>query len=333
MKANSNRQILKLFKKEGLGVDVVSAGEIKRALECGFKGDDIIFSGVAKTADEIRFALKTRIDIFNVESPQELERIGAIAKKSKSQTQVSFRLNPNVDPKTHPYITTGFRQNKFGMDHSFLPELLRILARYPNALKLVGLDFHIGSQLTDLKPLVEATEKTIKIFRDLRAQGFPLRYFDIGGGLGISYNGEKTINAREYGRRVEKLLAPLDCEILTEPGRFLVGDAGVLLTRVEYIKKTPYKTFVVVDTGMHHLLRPALYGAKHRILPVTKSGERLMTVDVVGPICESSDSLGSNRKMPLPDQGDILAIMDAGAYGYVMASDYNLKEWPEEILI
>jgi diaminopimelate decarboxylase len=333
LKANSNPSILRLLKGEGAGLDVVSGGEIRRALECGFKGADIVFSGVGKTADEITFALKSKIDIFNVESSQELERIGSLAKKMKSRARVSFRLNPDVDPKTHPYITTGFKRNKFGMDKSFLPELLRILSKYPRALSLVGLDFHIGSQLTDLKPIVEATRKTTKIYQHLRGLGYPLEHFDIGGGIGISYTGEKTIDLKSYGRMAEELLCPLGCKILCEPGRSIVGDAGVLLTRVEYIKKTPFKTFIIVDTGMHHLLRPSLYGAEHRIVPLVKTSSKKIKADIVGPICESSDWLGRDRQMPEPAQGDILAILDAGAYGYVMANDYNLRDWPKEVLI
>jgi diaminopimelate decarboxylase len=334
MKANSNRELLKRLKKLKVGVDVVSGGEIKRALECGFKGQDIIFSGVAKSVDEITFSLDNKIKTFNVESPGELERIGTIAKKKKQLARVSLRINPNVNPKTHPYITTGFRENKFGMDVTFLPELLKVFKKYHKNLELVGLDFHIGSQLLELKPYESALIKSVVIFKNLRAQyNFPLKSFDVGGGIGIPYKNEEAIDLTAYGKLVEKHLIPLQCEILCEPGRFLVGDSGVLLTKVEYIKKTPYKTFVIVNTGMHHLLRPALYSAYHRIFPLKRSPSKGESVDVVGPICESSDWLGVKRNLGQVRENDILALCDVGAYGYVMASDYNLHPRPHETFV
>jgi len=333
MKANFNPQILKLLKKQKVGVDVVSAGEIKRALECGFKGQDIIFSGVAKSHEEIGFALRKNILLFNVESLPELERIGQIAKRLKKTAQVSFRLNPDVSADTHPYITTGFRENKFGMDQSFLPELLEILRRYKKNLNLRGLDFHIGSQLTKIEPFEEALKKSVPVFQQLRSQGFDLRIFDIGGGVGISYQGQEVIDLAEYGRRLESYLKPLGVEIHCEPGRYLVADAGVLLTKAEYIKKTPYKNFVIVDTGMHHLIRPSLYQAYHRIMPVVKSDRPEVKVDVVGPICESSDWIAKDRILPEIKEGEVLAILDAGAYGYVMSSDYNLHPKAKEVVI
>ena len=333
MKANSNPQVLRLIQKQGVGVDVVSAGEIHRALECGFTPSSVIFSGVAKTEDEITYSLRKGIKLFNVESPQELRRIGEISLRLKKVASVSFRLNPDVDAKTHPYITTGFRENKFGMDQSFMPELLKILRKYQTSIKLVGLDFHIGSQLLEIRPFEEAVRKAIPLFRELQAEGFPLKHFDIGGGVGISYQGQRVIDLHRFGERIEKLLAPLGCEILCEPGRYLVADAGVLLTRVEYIKETPYKRYVIVNTGMDQLIRPALYQSYHRILPVVKARGKMTKVDVVGPICESSDWLAQDRSMVLPKQGDILAILDAGAYGYVMSSDYNLHPKAKEVLI
>lgn len=332
LKANSFRPLLKMLAAKGCGVDVVSGGEIKRALETGFLPSKVIFSGVAKNEEEIEFALKKKIFAFNVESPQELERIGKLASKSKITAQISFRLNPNVNPKTHPYITTGFKQNKFGMDKSFIPELLRILKK-SKYLKLTGLDFHIGSQLLEIAPFEEALVKSLPIYKNLQSMGYPLKHFDIGGGIGISYQGQKTINLKQYAQRLEKHLRPLGCKILCEPGRFLVADSGVLLTQVEYIKKTPYKNFVIINTGMHHLIRPALYGSFHNILPVKKHTGKLVKADVVGPICESSDFLAKDRKMVLPQQGDILAVCDAGAYGFVMAGRYNLHPMPKEILI
>ncbi len=335
MKTNSNRELLKRLKNEGVGVDVVSGGEIARSLECGFKGSDIIFSGVAKSHEEINYALETKIKMFNVESPEELERIGQLATKKSVVAPISFRMNPNVDAKTHPYITTGFKENKFGMDKSAIPLLLNILKKYESNLNLLGLDFHIGSQLESLKPFEAALKKAIPNFLQFRKSGFKLRSFDIGGGIGVPYKkNQKPFDLKKFGKMVEKNLRPLDCEIVCEPGRFLVADAGVLLTKVEYVKKTPYKSFIIVNTGMHHLLRPALYGAHHEIYPVSeKSKAKLRTFDVVGPICESSDWLAHERRLPTPEQGDILAIADVGAYGFVMASDYNLHPKPHEIFV
>jgi diaminopimelate decarboxylase len=245
---------------------------------------------------------------------------------------VSFRLNPNVNPKTHPYITTGFKENKFGMDKSFLPHLLETLGKF-NSLELTALDFHIGSQLFKVKPFEEALKKSIPIFENLRAKGFKLKSFDIGGGLGVPYNDEKPFDLKNFGKMVEGYLQPLGCDIVCEPGRFLVADSGVLLTQVEYIKKTPYKSFVIVNTGMHHFMRPALYQAFHKILPLVQSKGVLKRFDIVGPICESSDWLAKDRKLPPLKQGVYLAICDAGAYGYVMASDYNLHPKPREIFV
>lgn len=333
MKACFFPPVLKTLRNAGAGVDVVSGGEIQRALECGFTGSQIIFSGVGKTSEEIELALKNRIMTLNVESPQELDRIGRLARKMKRKASVSFRLNPDVNPRTHPYITTGFKQNKFGMDKSFLPELLRLLKRHPRHLELVGLDFHIGSQLLHVKPFEDALVKSVPIYKNLQSLGFALKYFDLGGGLGISYAGEKTIPLTSFAEKMEKHLRPLGCQILCEPGRYLTGDAGVLVTHVEYVKKTPFKNFFIVDAGMHHLIRPALYGSYHEILPVFKRHRKKIQADVVGPICESSDFLAKDRRMEEPQQGDLLAVCDAGAYGSVMASDYNLHRKPAEVMI
>ncbi len=333
MKANNFPPVLKLLSKNKTGVDVVSAGEINRALECGFKPQKIIFSGVGKSVEEITLALRKEIFSLNVEGPQELERIGLLAKRLRKKAGVSFRLNPNVNPKTHPYITTGFRNNKFGMDKSFLPLLLKTLNKYKKNISLLGLDFHIGSQLTEIAPIEEALVKSIPIYKDLQGQGFPLSHFDIGGGIGISYEGQKTINLNDYAKRLEKHLRPLGCQIMCEPGRYLVADAGVLLTEVEYIKKTPFKNFVIVNTGMHHLIRPALYQAYHEIQPLKNTGRKKFKADVVGPICESADYLAQDRMLPEVKQGEILCIYDAGAYGQVMASHYNLHPMPREVLV
>lgn len=333
MKANSNPGILKFLRKLGLGVDTVSGGEIQRALDVGYGPAEILFSGVGKTETELSLAIKLGIKLVNVESPQELERLGRLARRARKAVALGFRLNPDVRAGTHPYISTGAHANKFGMAFSSLPELKAILKKYRGFLELCAVDFHIGSQLTRLGPLERAIRRTLPIFEHLRAEGYPLRYFDIGGGLGIRYKDETAIDPADYGKMVSKHLGGLNGRILTEPGRVLVGEAGILVTEVQYIKSSPSKTFAIVDTGMHHLIRPALYGAYHEIVPLKARKGRAQVYDVVGPICESSDVLAYDRKLPALKQGDILLIQNAGAYGYSMASHYNLQDPPAEILV
>ncbi len=335
-KANAHPEILKAFKKEKIGVDTVSWGEALDCLEAGFKPEDIIFSGVAKTEQELKEAVKKQNKQINVESPQELIRIGELSQKYKKKTKVAFRMNPNVNPNTHPYITTGFRENKFGMDASFLPELRGILRKYSKYLDLKGLTLHVGSQLRDLTGILEAIQKTIPVYLDFKNAGYKLETFDIGGGIGIAYEGGETIDLKVYAQAVQELLEPLNCRILTEPGRIFVGAHGLLVSEIQYIKKNPFKNFAIVNTGMHHLMRPALYQAFHRIEKVAdKAASSAVSevYDIVGPICESSDVLGRDRYLPSLRQGDLLAILDAGAYGYSMASFYNAHALPREIII
>ncbi len=338
LKANANSEILKSFLNWGAGVDVVSAGEMQCALEHGFAAEKIIFSGVAKSVEEIDAAIDVGIKQINVESPQELIRIGQRAQAKNKKMAVAFRMNPEVNPVTHPYITTGMSENKFGMDRSFVPQLVRILKEFPENLKLRGLTMHIGSQLLDLQAIKEAIQKLRSINHELDVLGFPTESMDIGGGVGIHYDqmsDEKDFKTiQEYGAIVAQALKDYTGEVMIEPGRVLVGRAGVLLCQVEYIKKTSTKTFAIVNTGMHHLMRPALYQAIHRILPVVKD-DSLSThsYDVVGPICESSDSLGKNRILSELKQGDYLAICDAGAYGFSMANHYNLHPFPQEVVL
>ncbi len=337
MKANSNAAILRHLCALGAGVDTVSGGEIARALAAGVPADRIIFSGVAKTHQEIQRALTARIKQINVESPQELLRIADIARQLGMVANVAFRLNPNVNPKTHPYITTGFRDNKFGMDESFMPELSGILADSSKFLRLRGLTMHIGSLLFDLEVFREAIEKVIAVHDTFKAQGHALDRLDIGGGLGVDYDNADTAREfeliAEYGRMVIQATRGLDVELLTEPGRVLVARAGVLVGRVQYIKATAQKTFAILDTGMHHLIRPALYGATHRILPLIQGTGQQIMYDIVGPICESSDFLAKGVSLPQLKQGDCIAIADAGAYGFAMASQYNSHELPAEIMV
>ncbi len=338
LKANANSEILKAFKSWGASVDVVSAGEMQHALQNGFTGSDVIFSGVAKSVEEIDQAIEQNIKQINVESPQELIRIGERARAKRKVMAVAFRMNPEVNPVTHPYITTGMSENKFGMDRSFIPQLVRILKEYGDSVRLHGLTMHIGSQLLDLEAMQEAIQKLRSIEHELEVLGFPTQCLDIGGGVGIHYDqmgDEKDFaTIAEYGKIVNQTLKDYDGEVLIEPGRVLVGRAGVLLCQVEYIKKTSTKNFAIVNTGMHHLMRPALYQANHRILPLQKDDVRgQVSYDIVGPICESSDYLGKNRIMQELKQGDFLAICDAGAYGYTMANNYNFHPFPKEIVL
>jgi diaminopimelate decarboxylase len=342
MKANSHPLLLKRLASWGAGVDTVSAGEVKRAIEAGFKPEKIIFSGVAKTKKEIEYAVSQGIKQINVESPAELRRIVEIARKLGKKIDVAFRMNPDVDPKTHPYITTGFRENKFGMDESFLPELIATLRDSKDYVQLRGLTMHIGSLLFDLGVLKEALEKTLLVHSHLEEQGFTLDRFDIGGGLGIRYETDDVTDEMQmlktYGDMVTQVFtsrfgAKPKIEILAEPGRIIVARSGLLVSEVQYVKRAPAKTFAVVDTGMHHLLRPALYQAKHRILPVAPSHSAPQSYDVVGPICESSDVLAKNVSLPEVKEGDLLAIADAGAYGFAMANTYNSHELPSEVVI
>lgn len=337
MKANSHPALLGLLASVGAGVDTVSAGEIRLALAAGFTPDKIIFSGVGKTVSEIEYALRAGIKQINVESPAELERIAAIAGRLKTEAQVAFRLNPDVNPRTHPYITTGFRENKFGMDESFMPELIAILQRARSSLKLVGLTMHIGSQLFDINCFREAIEKMLALKDGLEAHGHRLPRLDLGGGLGIRYEtGDDSFELDlldQYGRMARTALAGRKVEVLTEPGRFLVARAGILVGEVQYIKRTPAKTFAILNTGMHHLLRPALYGAQHRVLPVNQTDRTMVTYDIVGPICESSDFLAKDRELPELKTDDLVAVADSGAYGYTMSSRYNAHEPPREIAV
>jgi diaminopimelate decarboxylase len=343
MKANNNANVLNVMRTAGFGIDAVSGGELTLALEHGFRPSEIIFSGVGKTADEIALALKNNIDQLNIESVEELKRIVAISRSQKTKARVALRMNPDVDVNTHPYIRTGFRDNKFGLDFGAVPEILQLLKAEVAHVELQGLTLHIGSQIRDVDPFQIAIRKTLDLYRELRASGQNLKTFDVGGGLGIDYlNGdfggdEKTI--KSYGdilrRELEPELKTKSIERLyLEPGRVLVARFGYLLSEVQYVKRTPYKNFVIVDTGMHQLLRPALYEAHHRIELAHSVNANAEVFDVVGPICESSDVIGFERLLPGDvKSGDRVIIYDTGAYGAVMASNYNLRETAKEYVI
>lgn len=334
MKANHHPRILQAFAHNGYGVDVVSGGEVQWALQNGFTADKIIFSGVGKTVPEIELAIHSGIAQLNVESLPELVRIGQVARRLGKKASVAFRMNPDVDPQTHPYITTGFRDNKFGIDMACAGELFAILNQFKSELIPCGLTMHVGSQILKTDVLLEAIEKLIPLHQEFVRCGFKLNTFDVGGGIGIDYQrGEMpSAQVKDYGARVRALLDPLNVQVLCEPGRLITAIHGALITEIQYLKETPHKNFVIVDTGMHHLLRPSLYQAFHRILPLVQRLGASKTYDVVGPICESSDVIGRDRELNV-QSGDFLAIAEAGAYGMTMASTYNMHAMPNEVVV
>lgn len=338
LKANSHPEVLKALREGGAGADVVSGGEIRRALECGFTPQQIIYSGVGKTDREIRFALEAGIEQINVESIPELLRIAELAKEMKLRARVAFRLNPDVDIKTHPYIATGLAENKFGMELSQVIRIEEILTQFPAQLELVGISQHLGSQMLQFEGLREGLRRLRPVYEALKVRFPTLRKFDAGGGLGILYDQDRPDLEQkmleEYAAVVRSELNGIDGQLQLEPGRWLVGHAGVLLTQVVFVKKTSHRTFVIVNSGMNHLIRPALYQAKHRILPLKRTtNSKLAKFDVVGPICESADFFAKEYEMPEVQSGDWLAIADAGAYGFSMANTYNLQDLPTEIAL
>ena len=332
MKANANLAILSYMARRGLGADVVSGGDLFRALKAGIPGGKIVYSGVGKTATEIDMAIEAGIMMFNIESAQELEVINERAGMLGRKAPVSIRVNPDVDPMTHPYISTGLKENKFGIDvEGSLAQYLK--ARDMEHIEIVGIDCHIGSQLTDLSPFIDAVGRLKILITRLEDHGIALKYLDLGGGLGITYSDEEPPHPRDYARAVLDAVGPLGLKVIFEPGRVIVGNAGVLVTRVLYRKQTKSKTFIVVDAGMNDLIRPSLYGAYHDIRPVQeKTGDREQA-DVVGPICESGDFLAKNRDLPILIRDDMIAVMSAGAYGFTMASNYNSRPKPPEVLV
>jgi diaminopimelate decarboxylase len=332
MKALSNLSVLKLFNEMGAGFDIVSVGELMRCLKAGADAGKIVFSGVGKTDEEIEAALKAKILMINVESRPELHRISTIATRMKLKAPVSLRVNPDLDPGTHPHISTGHRDSKFGVPLSQVHEYYAEARTLPN-LELAGLSTHIGSQITETDPFAEAGRKTAKIVAELREAGISLKYLDLGGGLGIPYQ-EQPPSPADYARALLGPLRNIGLKIIIEPGRVLVGNAGVFLTRVLYVKETDVKRFVVVDGAMNDLIRPVLYEAYHEIAPVKprKGGARLVA-DVVGPVCESGDFFARERDLPAVESGDLLAVMSAGAYGFVMASNYNSRPRAAEVMV
>jgi diaminopimelate decarboxylase len=334
MKANSNLAILRLMAKEGSGADIVSGGELFRALKAGVPASKIVFAGVGKAPDEIRDALKADILMFNVESPAELHAINEVAAAVGRKARVALRINPDIDPKTHPYISTGFKKSKFGIAADRAMEEFA-LASSLSHIEVVGVHAHIGSQLTEVAPFIEALKKIVTLIQDLHGQGVSIRYLNIGGGLGITYSDEKPPLPQDLSDAILPLVQNLKLTLVMEPGRVIVGNAGILVTKALYRKEGEAKTFVIVDAAMNDLIRPSLYGAYHEIRPVDEEAGRRakQQVDIVGPVCESGDFLAKDRMLAAVKPGELLAVMSAGAYGFVMASNYNSRPRVPEALI
>ena len=332
MKANGNLAILSLLAKEGAGIDVVSGGELFRARKAGVPAEKIVFAGVGKSREEIAYALKEKILMFNVESQDELDHISEVAVALGTQAPVALRVNPDVDPKTHPYISTGMKKSKFGIP------VERAVAEYQRAstipgIKIVGIHQHIGSQLTEIAPFRDAFDRLLAFHGELSRAGIKVTHLDLGGGLGIRYRSEEPPSPADLAALVLPRVRDLGVTLVLEPGRSIVGNAGILVTRVLYRKNTAVKSFVIGDAGMNDLLRPSLYGAHHDLLPVKEMKGEMIKGDLVGPICETGDFLATDREMPDFAAGDLIAVMSAGAYGFSMASNYNARPRPAEILV
>jgi diaminopimelate decarboxylase len=332
MKANSNMNICKLLVNEGSGIDCNSGGEFYKALKAGADPSKIIFTGVGKTEEEIKYVIRYDILMFKAESRSEMRTINAIAGEMGKKAPIGIRINPDVNPKTHPYISTGLAENKFGIDSSMAFEAFDLARSLPN-LRVVGLDTHIGSQITSLEPFVETAAKMSKLALELKREGHNIEHFDIGGGVGIKYNDEEPITPAELAAAIIPKLKTTGCKIILEPGRFIAGSAGILVTKVLYTKKHKNKNFLIVDAGMNDLIRPSLYDAYHKIKCVSLKKEETITADIVGPVCESGDFFARNREICKCKQGDLLAIMSAGAYGFVMSSNYNSRLRVPEVFV
>ncbi|HDL1113562.1 TPA: diaminopimelate decarboxylase [Mannheimia haemolytica] len=333
VKSNSNIALLNVMARLGSGFDIVSQGELERVLAAGGEASKVVFSGVAKSHSEIKRALEVGIRCFNIESVSELHRINQVAGELGKIAPISLRVNPDVDTHTHPYISTGLKENKFGVSVTQAREVYRLAKTLPN-VKITGMDCHIGSQLTELQPFLDATDRLIILMEQLREDGIELHHLDLGGGLGVPYNGEEPPHPTEYAKALlEKLKGYENLEIIIEPGRAITANAGILVTKVEYLKQNEDRNFAIVDTGMNDMIRPALYEAYMQITEVDKTLNRDKAVyDVVGPICETSDFLGKQRELAI-SEGDLIAIRSAGAYGAAMSSTYNSRPQAAEIMV
>ncbi|MBW1741024.1 MAG: diaminopimelate decarboxylase [Deltaproteobacteria bacterium] len=331
-KSNSNLAVLRLFASLGSGLDIVSGGELFRGLQAGIPPNRIVYSGVGKREDEIVYALQSGILMFNIESFQELELINRCSARLKKEAPISLRVNPDVDSKTHPYISTGLKENKFGLDMESAAEAYKSATAFSH-VKVIGISCHIGSQVTEVAPFVDALHRIKALIATLETLGISISYLDLGGGLGITYDRESPPHPNEYSRAILGAIGDSPFTLILEPGRVIVGNAGILVTRVLYTKRSEAKDFVIVDAAMNDLVRPSLYNAYHAIERVVKDEKETIKADVVGPICESADFLARDRHIPRVEAGDLLAIMSAGAYGFTMSSNYNSRPRVPEVMV
>ena len=332
LKANTNAAVLRLLAKNGCGADIVSGGELFRAMKAGIPSEKIVYAGVGKTEDEIRSALKAKILMFNVESEDELREIDRVAGRMRTKAPVALRINPDIDAKTHPYISTGMREHKFGISIDNALENYRLASRLKN-IRVVGVQKHIGSQITKITPFVDALKRILVLLDELNRRKFDIKYLDIGGGLGITYADEKPPVPADIANKLLPIINGRNITLLMEPGRSIVGNAGILVTKVLYLKKGEGKEFVIVDAGMNDLMRPSLYDAYHHIVPVARKKRNMIKTDIVGPICESGDFLAKGRKIEKVNRGEYLSVMSAGAYGMSMSSNYNSRPFVAEVMV
>jgi len=333
VKANFNPEIIKLVKEEGAGADIVSGGELYASMQAGVDPKKIVYAGVGKTLKEIEYAISCDILMFNVESRMELEVLDQVAERMGKKVRIAIRVNPDVDPKTHPYISTGMKKSKFGVDIKQAKEEYEYARNLKN-LEVAGIHCHIGSQILDVSPYIEAVEKVVELYHHLIKSGFNISYLDIGGGLGIKYKPEQSSpEPSDLADAIGPILRDVKAKLILEPGRSIVGNAGVLITRVEFLKDKGHKHFVIVDAGMNDLIRPAIYDAYHHIVPVEKRDGRYIKTDIVGPICETGDFLALDRDIQEVRRGDYLAVLSAGAYGFAMSSHYNVRPRACELLV
>lgn len=332
VKSNSNINIIKLFYSLGAGLDVNSAGELYRALKAGANPDKILFTGVGKTDEEILMGLKHNIFLFKIESLQELELVNALAKKEGKIANIAIRINPDVNPKTHPFITTGLYESKFGIEQEEAIDAYKIASKLSN-LRILGIDMHIGSQITEVSAFREAVILMNELIEKLRNEGIEIEHFDVGGGLGVQYNDEPVPDVFEYASAIKDELKRSKCKIIFEPGRYLTADAGALVTKTLYVKNHRDKNFLIVDAAVNDLMRPAFYNAYHHILPVKQSERAKVVYDIVGPACETGDFFAKEREFIKTKRNELIAIMSAGAYGFCMSSNYNSRRRVPEILV
>ena len=331
-KSNYNLNVMKIFYDLGAGIDVNSAGELFRALKIGADPKRIILTGVGKTKEEIKLGLQNNVLLIKAESPQEIHTINKIAKELGVTARVAIRVNPNVDPQTHPYITTGLVESKFGIPAKESIDLYKEASKMSN-IQLTGIDMHIGSQITKINPFVDSVKKLSEVYFELKELGIELEHFDIGGGMGVVYKDETPFAIEELAENLIPILKELKCKIMFEPGRFLTANGGILLTEVLYTKNNHDKNFIIIDGAMTDVLRPSIYGAYHNIQPVVINGKDDIIADIVGPVCETGDFLAKEREIQKVESGDLLSIMTAGAYGMVMSSNYNARRRPPEVIV